>query len=113
MNTVEDDLQCSICHLPLKEPVLTRCGHRFCKECVEEHFRRLVEKISVGITEFSSCLMFMIYGQIALILNVNVSLSRCKQKNPYKHRVMQEQSACCDLNVHHDCIVCIQLILPQ
>ena len=40
VNAVEEDLQCSICHLPLKEPVLTRCGHRFCKECVEEHFRR-------------------------------------------------------------------------
>ena len=42
VNAVEEDLQCSICHLPLKEPVLTRCGHRFCKECLEEHFRRLV-----------------------------------------------------------------------
>ena len=29
-----------ICYLPLKEPVLTRCGHRFCKKCLEEHFRR-------------------------------------------------------------------------
>lgn len=37
---VEEDLECSICHQPLKEPVLTRCGHRFCKECIEEHFRR-------------------------------------------------------------------------
>ena len=40
VNTVEEDFQCLICHLPLKEPVLTRCGHRFCKECLEEHNRR-------------------------------------------------------------------------
>ena len=37
---VKDDCRCLICHLPLKKPVLTRCGHRFCKECLEEHFRR-------------------------------------------------------------------------
>ncbi|XP_022805210.1 TNF receptor-associated factor 4-like [Stylophora pistillata] len=36
---VERDLECSICHFPLKDPVLTRCGHRFCKECLEENFR--------------------------------------------------------------------------
>ena len=40
VNAVEDDFQCLICYLPLKEPVLTRCGHRFCKECLGEHFRR-------------------------------------------------------------------------
>ncbi|KAL9958371.1 hypothetical protein ACROYT_G035377 [Oculina patagonica] len=40
VNAVEEDVQCSICHLPLREPVQTRCGHRFCKECLEEHFTR-------------------------------------------------------------------------
>ncbi|KAL9954676.1 hypothetical protein ACROYT_G042239 [Oculina patagonica] len=40
VNAVEEDFQCLICHLPLKEPVQTRCGHRFCKECLEEHFTR-------------------------------------------------------------------------
>ena len=37
---VEEDFQCPICHLPLKEPVLTRCGHRYCKECLDEHTGR-------------------------------------------------------------------------
>ena len=37
---VEEDFKCPICHLPLKEPVLTRCGHRYCKECLDEHIGR-------------------------------------------------------------------------
>ena len=31
VNAVEDEFLCLICHLTLKELVLTRCGHRFCK----------------------------------------------------------------------------------
>ena len=38
VNAVEKDFQCLICCFPLKEPVITRCGHRFCKDCLEEHF---------------------------------------------------------------------------
>ncbi|CAH3026912.1 unnamed protein product, partial [Porites evermanni] len=41
INAVEDDLQCTICHLPLKDPMLTKCGHRCCKKCLDEHFKRL------------------------------------------------------------------------
>ena len=40
VNAVEDDLQCAICQLPLKDPMLTKCGHRFCRRCLEEHFKR-------------------------------------------------------------------------
>ena len=39
---VDDDLQCLICQLPLREPVLTRCGHRFCRQCLEKHLARFV-----------------------------------------------------------------------
>ena len=39
---VEEDLQCLICQLPLRGPVLTRCGHRFCQKCLEEHMVRFV-----------------------------------------------------------------------
>lgn len=42
VSPVDDDLQCLICFLPLREPVLTRCGHRFCGECLERHFTRCV-----------------------------------------------------------------------
>ena len=40
VNEVEDDLQCAICQLPLKDPMLTKCGHRFCRQCLDEHFKR-------------------------------------------------------------------------
>ena len=42
VDTVEDDFLCSICQLPLRDPLQTKCGHRFCKRCLEEHFRRCV-----------------------------------------------------------------------
>ncbi|CAH3122540.1 unnamed protein product [Porites lobata] len=42
VNPVDEDLHCSICRLPLKEAVQTGiCGHRFCRQCLDEHFRRL------------------------------------------------------------------------
>ena len=40
ISTVLDDHHCLICHLPLREPVQTRCGHRFCKICLDEAIRR-------------------------------------------------------------------------
>jgi len=49
VNAVEDELQCAICQLPLKEPVLTKCGHRFCKQCLNEHFKRLAFLSSVSV----------------------------------------------------------------
>ena len=40
MSSIDDDLLCLICQLPLREPVLTRCGHRFCRQCLEKHLAR-------------------------------------------------------------------------
>ena len=40
VEAVDQDLQCLICHLPLKEPIQTRCGHRVFKDCLEEYIRR-------------------------------------------------------------------------
>lgn len=40
---VDEDYICQICQLPLKQAILTRCGHRFCKECLDEYFRRKQE----------------------------------------------------------------------
>ena len=45
VNPIDEDLQCSICYVAIREPVLTRCGHRFCKECLEGHMARYVEHI--------------------------------------------------------------------
>ena len=40
VSPTDEDLQCAICYLALREPVLTRCGHRFCKDCLERHMAR-------------------------------------------------------------------------
>ena len=45
VNPVDEDFHCIICQLPAKEPVLTRCGHRFCNECLEEYIRRYVSML--------------------------------------------------------------------
>jgi len=42
VNPVDEDFHCLICHLPLREPVQTKCGHRFCKSCLEQHMERFV-----------------------------------------------------------------------
>lgn len=40
VKAVEDDLQCAICQLPMRDPILTKCGHKFCRQCIVEHFKR-------------------------------------------------------------------------
>lgn len=43
VDEMKDDWHCPICQLPLKEPVQTVvCGHRFCRQCLDSHFVRLV-----------------------------------------------------------------------
>ena len=34
VDEIDEDLQCQICQLPLKEPMQTKCGHRYCKQCL-------------------------------------------------------------------------------
>ena len=45
VSEVEDELQCAICRLPLKDPILTKCCHRFCGDCLDSHFARLVSPL--------------------------------------------------------------------
>ena len=47
VNPPDEDLQCIICYLPSKEPVLTRCGHKFCRQCLDEHIRRYYNLIVI------------------------------------------------------------------
>ena len=37
---LNEDLQCGICKFLMRDPMITRCGHHFCRECIEEHLRR-------------------------------------------------------------------------
>ena len=45
VNEVEGELQFAICRLPLKDPIFTKCGHRFCSDCLDSHFTRLVSPL--------------------------------------------------------------------
>ena len=53
ISTVLDDQHCLICHLPLREPVQTRCGHRFCKKCLDEAIRRYEKGRDARIDPYS------------------------------------------------------------
>ena len=65
VNAVEEDLLCSICHLALKEAVQTgKCGHRFCMQCLDEHFRRFVIQSVVG--KLSQCSSFICHQIFSL-----------------------------------------------
>ena len=55
ISTVLDDHHCLICHLPLREPVQTRCGHRFCKKCLDEAIRRYENRNRVLSLGFMLC----------------------------------------------------------
>ncbi|XP_068751773.1 TNF receptor-associated factor 5-like isoform X2 [Montipora capricornis] len=37
---VSPEYCCPICECPMREPVQTKCGHRFCKECLEKSLKR-------------------------------------------------------------------------
>ncbi|XP_068669883.1 TNF receptor-associated factor 4-like [Montipora foliosa] len=41
VDAVEEDLKCVICQFPLRDPILTKCGHRFCNKCLDTYFTRL------------------------------------------------------------------------
>lgn len=34
------DLECPVCFEHLTQPMLTKCGHTFCKDCLEECINR-------------------------------------------------------------------------
>lgn len=79
---VEDDCICVICQLPLKEPVLTRCGHRFCNACLGEHLRRYTYALS---TEFYLMLSITLIRKLAT-LNVKYELRHCVPLNTWTSR---------------------------
>lgn len=40
IETLDKRYECQICLLILRDPVqLSECGHRFCKQCLDEHVK--------------------------------------------------------------------------
>ena len=54
VDDVPEDYECGICFHPMKKPVQTHCGHRFCRECLEAALRRSVQysELSDGIIDY-------------------------------------------------------------
>ena len=64
VNEVEGELQFAICRLPLKDPIFTKCGHRFCRDCLDSHFTRLVSPLGFQEHIFQvSFIQEMVTGQ--------------------------------------------------
>lgn len=40
LEAVPPSWECSICALVLREPIQTECGHRYCRNCLKEHFNQ-------------------------------------------------------------------------
>ncbi|PWA15690.1 hypothetical protein CCH79_00019587 [Gambusia affinis] len=40
----EDILRCSICLALLKDPVTIPCGHKYCSECIQSHWKEQDQK---------------------------------------------------------------------
>eukprot|EP00102_Acyrthosiphon_pisum_P027182 XP_016664392.1 PREDICTED: TNF receptor-associated factor 6 isoform X2 [Acyrthosiphon pisum] len=40
LSLIDPRFECSICLNCLKDPMLTRCGHRFCSECISTWLKR-------------------------------------------------------------------------
>ena len=36
VDAIDKEFECNVCLLPLKDPILTRCGHSMCKTCVDK-----------------------------------------------------------------------------
>nr|XP_014353340.1 PREDICTED: E3 ubiquitin-protein ligase TRIM39-like [Latimeria chalumnae] len=36
---LEEEMNCSVCQELFKDPVITKCGHNFCRECVCEYWK--------------------------------------------------------------------------
>ena len=79
VNAVEEDLLCSICHLALKEAVQTgKCGHRFCMQCLDEHFRRFVIQSIVGKL-LNVRVLYAIRYSLSKLLYLNLPWLRLKE----------------------------------
>jgi len=47
LSVIDPRFECSICLNCLKDPMLTRCGHRFCSECIHAWLKREIKSCPI------------------------------------------------------------------
>ena len=64
---------CSICHLAMRSPVQTVCGHRFCERCLVKAFRYCIV-CTVDLMSSGTCVSYFVFlppfGDINTVLIV-------------------------------------------
>ena len=71
VDVVEDEWNCPICQLSLKEAVQTGvCGHRFCWQCIEGHsFQRLAIIALAFVVTSRTVRLFKCYSGCAVLVS--------------------------------------------
>ena len=89
MSPIDDDLPCLICQHPLREPVLTRYGHRFCRQCLEQQLARFA---FVSLLDGHSSMQVTIYSSFKHLLRHFWYKRACNEsaiKSLKKHNIMK------------------------
>ncbi|KAK3735478.1 hypothetical protein QZH41_020533, partial [Actinostola sp. cb2023] len=78
---VPDEYICTICHLPMRKPVQTKCGHRFCKACLKESNKRNrecpVDRKPIGRKPFSKIFEDKATERTILLLKIKCPNNGC------------------------------------
>lgn len=59
VNKPDDDYICPICLEILRKPVLTTCGHLFCKKCLNSHFNSSSKKCPIDREDLNNYILFL------------------------------------------------------
>ncbi|XP_068688041.1 TNF receptor-associated factor 5-like [Montipora foliosa] len=80
VNQVSPEYCCPICECPMREPVQTKCGHRFCKECLEKSLKRK-RKCPIDRRPIDEHNQTDIYPDVAIKRNILDFIVKCPNES--------------------------------